>query len=123
MNYGSYLLGNSKKTKAEKAFEKAAEVAQTIGEYAMTIECYRIIGTLNDMVLTKDKMIQNFEKCLEIAKLMEPSTRESSSLKFVASMLFIKYEGDKDKKAALDNEMKNYFGDDWKVSVEKPKYN
>lgn len=122
MNYGSYLLGNSKKSRAEKAFEKAAEVAQKIGEYAMAIECYRIIGTLNDTVLTKDKMIEYFEKCMDIAKLMEPSTRESSSLKFVASMLFIKYEGDNDKKTALDNEMKNYFGDDWKVSVEKPKY-
>ncbi|GAA4152194.1 hypothetical protein GCM10022217_06790 [Chryseobacterium ginsenosidimutans] len=122
MNYGSYLLGNSKKSKAEKAFEKAAEVAQEIGEYAMAIECYRIIGTLNDTLLTKDKMIEYFEKSLDIAKLMEPSTRESSSLKFVASMLFIKYEGDKDKKTTLDNEMKNYFGEDWKVSVEKPKY-
>lgn len=122
MNYGSYCLGNSKKTKAEKAFEKAAETANRIGEYAMAIECYRIIGTLNDTVLTRDKMIGYFEKCLEIAKLMEPSKRESSSLKFVASMLFIKYEGDTEKKMALDHEMKNYFGEDWKVSVEKPKY-
>ncbi|WP_412850565.1 tetratricopeptide repeat protein [Chryseobacterium sp. PMSZPI] len=121
MNYGSYLLGNSKKTKAEKAFEKAAEVAQTIGESAMAIECYRIIGTLNDTMLTKDKMIRYFEKCLEIARLMEPSAREQSSLRFVASMLILKYEGDNDKKAILENEMKNYFGNDWKVSVENPK--
>ncbi|SEM48506.1 Tetratricopeptide repeat-containing protein [Chryseobacterium taichungense] len=122
MNYGSYCLGNSKKAKAEKAFEKAADIALKIGEYAMAIECYRIIGTLNDTVLTRDKMIRYFEKCLEIAKLMEPSTRESSSLKFVASMLMIKYENDTEKKDALDKEMKNYFGEDWKVSVEKPKY-
>ena len=52
--------GNSKKSKAEKIFEKAAETAQKIGEYAMAIECYRIIGTLNDTVLTKDKMIRYF---------------------------------------------------------------
>ena len=122
MNYGSYLLGDSKKSKAEKAFEKAAEVAQKISEYSMAIECYRIIGTLNDTLLTKGKMIECFEKCLEIAKVMEPSTRQSSSLKFVASMLIIKYENDKEKKATLDSEMKNYFGDDWKVSVERPKY-
>ncbi|GAB0155195.1 hypothetical protein CHRYSEOSP005_04560 [Chryseobacterium sp. Alg-005] len=121
MNYGSYLLGNSKKSKAEKAFEKAAEVAQATGEYAMVIECYRIIGTINDTVLTKGKMLQYFEKCLEMAKLMEPSSREQSSLRFVASLLMIKYEGDKEKKKALDNEMKNYFGDDWTVSVERPK--
>ncbi|KQT25995.1 hypothetical protein ASG22_04685 [Chryseobacterium sp. Leaf405] len=123
MNYGSYLLGNSKKSRAEKAFEKAAEVAKEIGEYAMVIECYRIIGTLNDTLLSKDKMIEYFEKCLEIAKIMEPSTRESSSLKFIASMLFIKYEDDNDKKIILDQEMKNYFGEGWKVSVEKPKHN
>lgn len=122
MNYGSYLLGNSKKSKAEEAFEKAAKVAQEIGEYAMAIECYRIIGTLNDVLLTKGKMIEYFEKCLEIAKLMEPSEREQSSLKFVASMLIMKYEEDKDKKTALDNEMKSYFGNDWKVSLEMPKY-
>ncbi|EJL74241.1 tetratricopeptide repeat protein [Chryseobacterium populi] len=122
MNYGSYLLGNSKKKKGEKVFEKAAEVALAIGEYAMVIECYRIIGTLNDTILTKDTMIGYFEKCLEIAKLMEPSVLEQSSLKFVASMLMIKYEDDKDKKSTLDNEMKNYFGDGWMVSVEKPKY-
>ncbi|WP_312901949.1 tetratricopeptide repeat protein, partial [Chryseobacterium taichungense] len=78
MNYGSYCLGNSKKAKAEKAFEKAADIALKIGEYAMAIECYRIIGTLNDTVLTRDKMIRYFEECLEIAKLMEASTRESS---------------------------------------------
>ncbi|WP_415326069.1 tetratricopeptide repeat protein [Chryseobacterium sp. MMS23-Vi53] len=122
MNYGSYLLGNSKKGKAEKAFEKAAEVALEIGEYAMVIECYRIIGTINDSLISKDKMIQYFENCLDIAKLMEPSTRESSSLKFVASMLFNKYDGDNNKKTKLDNEMKIYFGEDWKVSVEQPKY-
>jgi len=121
MNYGSYLLGNSKKSKAEKIFEKAAETAQKIGENAMAIECYRIIATLNDTVLTKDKMIRYFEKCLDIAKLMEPSAREQSSLRFVASMLILKYEGDTNKKTILDNEMKTYFGDDWKVSVEKPK--
>jgi Tfp pilus assembly protein PilF len=121
MNYGSHLLGNSKKSKAEKAFEKAAEIAQTIGEYAMAIECYRIIGTLNDSVLTKDKMIRYFEKCLEIARLMEPSAREQSSIRFVASLLALKYEGDKDKKTALESEMQNYFGDDWKVNVERPK--
>ncbi|WP_419867825.1 tetratricopeptide repeat protein [Chryseobacterium sp. CT-SW4] len=121
MNYGSYLLGNSKKEKAEQAFEKAAEVAQEIGEYAMAIECYRIVGSLNDHILSKNKMIEYFEKCLDIAKLMEPSARESSSLKFVASMLFIKYEGDNNKKTTLNNEMKNYFGEDWKVSVEQPK--
>ncbi|SHE98680.1 tetratricopeptide repeat protein [Chryseobacterium takakiae] len=122
MNYGSYCLGNSKKAKAEKAFEKAAETALKIAEHAMAIECYRIIGTLNDTVLTRDKMIRYFEKCLEIAKLMNPAARESSSLKFVASMLFIKYEGDTEKMTALDHEMTNYFGKDWKVSVEKPKY-
>ncbi|WP_288243821.1 hypothetical protein [uncultured Chryseobacterium sp.] len=122
MNYGSYCLGNSKKAKAEKAFEKAAETAVKIGEYAMAIECYRIIGTLHDTVLTRDKMILYFEKSMEIAPLMEPAARESSSLKFVASMLFIKYEGDTEKKTALDHEMINYFGKDWKVSVERPKY-
>ncbi|MFC3161068.1 Tetratricopeptide repeat-containing protein [Chryseobacterium arachidis] len=122
MNYGSFLLGNSKKAKAEKAFEEAAKIAQEIGEYAMAIECYRIIGTLNDNILSKDKMIEYFEKCLDIAKLMEHSTRESSSLKFVASMLFIKYEGENDKKKALDTEMKSYFGENWKVNVEQPKY-
>ncbi|MEC3875490.1 tetratricopeptide repeat protein [Chryseobacterium salviniae] len=122
MNYGSYCLGNSKKAKAEESFEKAAETALKIGEYAMAIECCRIIGTLNDTVLTRDKMILYFEKCLDIAKLMEPSTRESSSLKFVASMLFIQYKGDTEKKMALDHEMTNYFGKDWKVSVERPKY-
>jgi Tfp pilus assembly protein PilF len=122
MNYGSYCLGNSKKAKAEKAFEKAAETALKIAEHAMAIECYRIIGTLNDTVLTRDKMVRYFEKCLEIAKLMDPAARESSSLKFVASMLFIKYEGDTEKMTALDHEMTNYFGKDWKVSVEKPKY-
>ncbi|MGV2450437.1 UNVERIFIED_CONTAM: hypothetical protein POZ17_08030 [Ralstonia mannitolilytica] len=121
MNYGSHLLGNSKKSRAEKAFEKAAETAHKIGEYAMAIECYRIIATLNDTVLTKDKMIRYFEKCLDIAKLMDPSAREQSSLRFVASMLILKYEGDTDKKTKLDSEMKTYFGDDWKVSVEKPK--
>lgn len=121
MNYGTHLLGNSKKSKAEKIFEKAAETAQKIGEYAMAIECYRIIATLNDIVLTKDKMIRYFEKCLDIAKVMEPSVREQSSLRFVASMLILKYEGDQDKKTKLDNEMKMYFGDDWKVSVERPK--
>jgi len=121
MNYGSHLLGNSKKSKAEKIFEKAAETAQKIGEYAMAIECYRIIGTLNDTLLTKDKMIRYFEKCLDIAKLMDPSVREQSSLRFVASMLILKYEGDHSKKAILDNEMKTYFGDDWRVSVERPK--
>lgn len=121
MNYGTHLLGNSKKSKAEKIFEKAAETAQKIGEYAMAIECYRIIATLNDTVLTKDKMIRYFEKCLDIAKVMEPSVREQSSLRFVASMLVLKYEGDQDKKTKLDNEMKMYFGDDWKVSVERPK--
>ena len=121
MNYGSHLLGNSKKSKAEKIFEKAAETAQKIGKYAMAIECYRIIATLNDTVLTKDKMIRYFEKCLDVAKVMEPSTREQSSLRFVASMLILKYEGDQDKKTKLDNEMKTYFGDDWKVSVERPK--
>jgi hypothetical protein len=67
-------------------------------------------------------MILYFEKSMEIAPLMEPAARESSSLKFVASMLFIKYEGDIEKKTALDHEMTNYFGKDWKVSVEKPKY-
>lgn len=122
MNYGSYCLGNSKKAKAEKAFEKAAETAVKIGEQAMAIECYRIIGTLNDTVLTRDKMIRYFEKCMEIAPLMEPAARESSSLRFVATMLFIKYEGDTEKKTPLDQEMTNYFGKDWKVSVEKPKY-
>ncbi|NML59200.1 tetratricopeptide repeat protein [Chryseobacterium cheonjiense] len=122
MNYGSYCLGNSKKAKAEKAFEKAAEVALKIGEYAMAIECYRIIGTLNDSLLSKDKMIEYFEKCIEIARSMEPSSRASSSLKFVASMLLIKYEGDTEKKTALDHEMKNYFGEGWIVNVEKPKY-
>ncbi|QBA23441.1 hypothetical protein EU348_20595 [Chryseobacterium indologenes] len=121
MNYGSHLLGNSKKSRAEKAFEKAAETAHKIGEYAMAIECYRIIATLNDTVLTKDKMIRYFEKCLDIAKLMDASAREQSSLRFVASMLILKYEGDTDKKTKLDSEMKTYFGDDWKVSVEKPK--
>ncbi|WP_426478245.1 tetratricopeptide repeat protein [Chryseobacterium sp. CBSDS_008] len=121
MNYGSYLLGNSKKSKAEKAFEKAAEVAETIGEYAMAIECNRIIGTLYDSVLTKEKAIRYFEKCLDIAKLMDPRAREQSSLRFVASMLIIKYEGNRDKKNILDGEMKSYFGDDWKVSVERPK--
>lgn len=121
MNYGSHLLGNSKKSKAEKAFEKAAETAHKIGEYAMAIECYRIIATLNDTVLTKDKMIRYFEKCLDIAKLMDPSAREHSSLRFVASVLILKYEGDTDKKTKLDSEMKTYFGDDWKVSVEKLK--
>lgn len=121
MNYGSHLLSNSKKSKAEKIFEKAAEIAQKIGEYAMAIECYRIIGTLNDTVLTKDKMIRYFEKCLDIAKLMDPSVREQSSLRFVASMLILKYEGDREKKQKLDSEMKTYFGDDWRVSVEKPK--
>jgi Tfp pilus assembly protein PilF len=121
MNYGSHLLSNSKKSKAEKIFEKAAETAQKIGEYAMAIECYRIIGTLNDTVLTKDKMIRYFEKCLDIAKLMSPSLREQSSLRFVASMLILKYEGDRDKKQKLDSEMKTYFGDDWRVSVERPK--
>jgi len=122
MNYGSYCLGNSKKAKAEKAFEKAAEVALSADEPAMAIECYRITGTLNDTVLTREKMIRYFEKCLEIAKSMTPATRESSSLKFVASMLFIKYEGDTDKKTTLDQEMKGYFGEDWKVRVEKPSY-
>ena len=92
-----------------------------IGEYAMAIECYRIIGTLNDTVLTKDKMIRYFEKCLDIAKLMDPSVREQSSLRFVASMLILKYESDHSKKTILDNEMKTYFGDDWRVSVERPK--
>ncbi len=121
MNYGSYALGNSKKRKAEQAFEKAAEIAQNIGEPAMAIECYRIIGTLNDSVLTKDKMIRYFEKCLDIAKLMEPSAREQSSIRFVASMLILTYEADTDKKNKLDGEMKSYFGDDWKVSVERPK--
>ncbi|KAB1228715.1 tetratricopeptide repeat protein [Chryseobacterium viscerum] len=121
MNYGSHLLSHSKKSKAEKIFEKAAETAQKIGEYAMAIECYRIIGTLNDTVLTKDKMIRYFEKCLDIAKLMDPSVREQSSLRFVASMLILKYEGDRDKKQKLDSEMKTYFGDDWRVSVERPK--
>ncbi|QBJ84954.1 hypothetical protein DDI74_01165 [Chryseobacterium gleum] len=121
MNYGSHLLGNSKKSRAQNAFEKAAETAQKIGEYAMAIECYRIIGTLNDTVLTKDKMIRYFEKCLDVAKLMDSSAREQSSLRFVASMLILKYEGDTDKKTLLDNEMKSYFGDDWKVSVERPK--
>ncbi len=98
MNYGSYALGNSKKRKAEQAFEKAAEIAQNIGEPAMAIECYRIIGTLNDSVLTKDKMIRYFEKCLDIAKLMEPSAREQSSIRFVASMLILTYEADTEKK-------------------------
>lgn len=121
MNYGSYALGNSKKRKAEQAFEKAAEIAQNIGEPAMAIECYRIIGTLNDSVLTKDKMIRYFEKCLDIAKLMEPSAREQSSIRFVASMLILTYEADTNKKNKLDGEMKSYFGDDWKVSVERPK--
>ncbi len=121
MNYGSHLLGNSKKSRAQNAFEKAAETAQKIGEYAMAIECYRIIGTLNDTVLTKDKMIRYFEKCLDVAKLMDSLAREQSSLRFVASMLILKYEGDTDKKTLLDNEMKSYFGDDWKVSVERPK--
>ncbi|REC47419.1 tetratricopeptide repeat protein [Chryseobacterium pennipullorum] len=121
MNYGSYLLGNSKKTKAEKAFEKAAEGALSIGEHAMAIECYRIIGTLSDTVLTKDKMIRYFEKCLEIARLMEPAAREQSSIRFVASLLFLKYEGDNDKKTALESEMNTYFGNDWRVSVERPK--
>lgn len=122
MNYGSYCLGNSKKAKAEKAFEKAAEVALAAGEPAMAIECYRIIGTLNDTALTREKMIWYFEKCLDIAKSMAPEARASSSIRFVASMLFIKYERDKDKKTALDQEMKGYFGEDWKVSVEKPSY-
>jgi hypothetical protein len=66
-------------------------------------------------------MIRYFEKCLDVAKLMDSSAREQSSLRFVASMLILKYEGDTDKKTLLDNEMKSYFGDDWKVSVERPK--
>ncbi|MBO9691627.1 hypothetical protein [Chryseobacterium sp.] len=121
MNYGSHLLGNSKKSAAQKVFEKAAETAQKIGEYAMAIECYRIIGTLNDTVLTKDKVIRYFEKCLDIVKIMDPSAREQSSLRFVASMLILKYEGDQNKKALLESEMTAYFGNDWRVSVERPK--
>ncbi|MCW3166942.1 hypothetical protein OMO38_00235 [Chryseobacterium sp. 09-1422] len=122
MNYGSYLLGNSKKTKAETAFEKAAEVAENIGEHAMAIECYRIIGTLNDTLLSKEKMTKSFERCLIIAEAMQPSAREQSSLKFVASVLDTKYSGDVEKRTKLNSIMKNYFGEDWKVSIEKPKY-
>ncbi|KMQ69160.1 hypothetical protein ACM39_03345 [Chryseobacterium sp. FH2] len=121
MNYGSYVLGHSKKRKAEEAFEKAANIAQQIGEYAMAIECYRIIGTLNDTVLTRNKLIEYFEKCIEIGRQLESEKRDQSSLRFVASLLMIKYEGDQEKKSALDNEMKKYFGDDWKVEVEQPK--
>lgn len=122
MNYGSYLLGNSKKGKAEECFEKAASVAKETGELAMAIECYRILGSLNDTVLSRSKMLQYFENCIEVARGMEPAARGNSSLKFVASMLYIKYEGDKERKSQLDGEMKNYFGEDWMVSVEKPKY-
>ena len=52
---------------------------------------------------------------------MEPSAREQSSIRFVASMLILTYEADTNKKNKLDGEMKSYFGDDWKVSVERPK--
>lgn len=121
MNYGGYLLGRSKKAKAEDVFNNAAKISENIGNYAMAMECYRIIGAFNDTLVTKSKMLYYYEKAVEISNQISPELIEQSSLRAIASLLIKKYDAGSELSKKLDIRMKTYFGEDWQVLVEQPK--
>ena len=118
MNYGSFLLGESKKSRAEEAFLKAADLACSKADYAIALECYRTVGVLYDTILTRSKMVAFYEEGIKLGSLMRPEIRAQSSLRYIASVLVNIYGGE--QRQQLEQEMQSYFGDEWRIATERP---
>lgn len=116
MNYGSFLIMQSQKSKAEKIFLEGADVAEKIGNHAMQIECLRIVGQINDGWLSSNSL-KYYEKCWEVIQRMTDAEKAQGSIRYVASLLVKRYGKNSDSAKAIHEEMVLVFGQDWLVST------
>ncbi|PST81593.1 hypothetical protein C7T94_19185 [Pedobacter yulinensis] len=122
MNYGSFLLSQSEQAKAKTYFSKAVDIAEQIGNDFIAMECTRLLGQLSEGILTGDaEAIRYYERCLEIAREMEPEKRRQSSMPYVAGILLKKYGEKSAAGKILDEEMRTLFGENWIDLTKKPK--
>ena len=64
VNYGGFLLAIRRKEDAIDAFEKSAEIAKNIKNPLLEMECYRIMGQIQDGTFTDSQTIAYYEKCI-----------------------------------------------------------
>ena len=119
VNYGGFLLAIKKKQDAINAFEKSAEIARDIKNPLLEMECYRIMGQMQDGILTNSQTIACYEKCIEIGMTMNNEERQQSSLAYVATLLLKKY-GNSNKAKELHKQMDQYLGVDWQTNIQVP---
>ena len=119
VNYGGFLLAIRRKEDAIDAFEKSAEIAKNIKNPLLEMECYRIMGQMQDGILTNSQTIACYEKCIEIGMTMNNEERQQSSLAYIATLLLKKY-GNSKKAEELCKQMEQYLGADWQTNIQVP---
>ncbi|MEZ7697772.1 hypothetical protein AXF23_09450 [Prevotella sp. oral taxon 313] len=119
VNYGGFLLAIRRKEDAIDAFEKSAEIAKNIKNPLLEMECYRIMGQIQDGTFTDSQTIAYYEKCIEIGMTMNNEERQQSSLAYIATLLLKKY-GNSKKAEELCKQMEQYLGADWQTNIQVP---
>lgn len=119
VNYGGFLLAIRRKEDAIDAFEKSAGIARNIENPLLEMECYRIMGQIQDGTLTDSQTIAYYEKCIEIGMAMNDEQRRQSPLAYIATLLLDKY-GNSNKAEELCKQMEQHLGADWKTNIQVP---
>ncbi len=121
MNYGSFLMMESRKTEARNYFDKAVQIAETIGNDFIAMECTRIVGQLSESKWNGSaKALEYYLKCIEMGKKMPPDKRRQSSMAYIALAIQKIYGTDTKASKDLEEEMKSYIGEDWKQLASLP---
>ncbi len=121
MNYGSFLLSQSQKKEARLYFDKATEIADIIGNDFIAMECTRLVGQLSESKWSGvGKALTYYKKCIEIGKRIPADKRRQSSMAYIALIVQKIYGADSKDGKALEKEMEEYIGEDWKTLATMP---
>jgi tetratricopeptide (TPR) repeat protein len=121
MNYGSFLLSQSQKKEARLYFDKAVQVAEAIDNDFIAMECTRLVGQLSESKWAGvSKALPCYLKCIEIGKRMPLDKRRQSSMAYIALTIQKIYGMESKDSKALEMEMEEYIGKDWKTLATMP---
>lgn len=121
MNYGSFLLSQSQKKEARLYFDKATEIAAVIGNDFIAMECTRLVGQLSESKWSGvGKALTCYLKCIEIGKRMPLEKRRQSSMAYIALIVQKIYGAESKDGKALEYDMKEHIGEDWKTLATVP---
>lgn len=111
--YGSFLLSQKEKNKAIGIFEKVVKIGEEKKDRVLQIEANRLIGQVHDTAKFSTSSIPYYEHCIEIGKTTGPEMLRETSIPYIATLLIKKYGTGSEKSLVLNNNMIEWFGEEW----------